>query len=240
MLTKNRNKKLSIFSSHFPNLCSHLDIIVDMTYQVKIIYPKEEAAENNKLTERTFNEFIDGLELEEVITQYEQLLTKGYSISVNFAPPQLDDKGTEPDPFMIAGRLELAGIPYKATLKLKASGDYESMVKIAKMIEQQDYDYDISAKLQIRENSSVDFEKEGSWFDKDYTKYTILPKASSQDIADLKTLYDALVEEHQKVTINIKAKVKKDDDDSFANQLAAYPPETMIIFKLTDADVYGE
>ncbi|GAA3261504.1 hypothetical protein LMG8520_2229 [Lactococcus lactis subsp. lactis] len=211
-----------------------------MTYQVKIIYPKEEAAENNKLTERTFNEFIDGLELEEVITQYEQLLTKGYSISVNFAPPQLDDKGTEPDPFMIAGRLELAGIPYKATLKLKASGDYESMVKIAKMIEQQDYDYDISAKLQIRENSSVDFEKEGSWFDKDYTKYTILPKVSSQDIADLKTLYDALVEEHQKVTINIKAKVKKDDDDSFANQLAAYPPETMIIFKLTDADIYGE
>ena len=99
-----------------------------MTYQVKIIYPKEEAAENNKLTERTFNEFIDGLELEEVITQYEQLLTKGYSISVNFAPPQLDDKGTEPDPFMIAGRLELAGIPYKATLKLKASGDYESMI----------------------------------------------------------------------------------------------------------------
>lgn len=56
---------------------------------------------------------------------------------------------------MIAGRLELAGIPYKATLKLKASGDYESMVKIAKMIEQQDYDYDISAKLQIRENSSL-------------------------------------------------------------------------------------
>ena len=222
-------KNLLFFFTFFP-ICAHnLDIIVDMTYQVKIIYPKEEAAENNKLTERTFNEFIDGLELEEVITQYEQLLTKGYSISVNFAPPQLDDKGTEPDPFMIAGRLELAGIPYKATLKLKASGDYESMVKIAKMIEQQ-----------IRENSSVDFEKEGSWFDKDYTKYTILPKASSQDIADLKTLYDALVEEHQKVTINIKAKVKKDDDDSFANQLAAYPPETMVIFKLTDADIYGE
>ena len=54
------------------------------------------------------------------------------------------------------------------------------MVKIAKMIEQQDYDYDISAKLQIRENSSVDFEKEGSWFDKDYTKYTIFPKPAAK------------------------------------------------------------
>ena len=211
-----------------------------MTYQVKIIYPKEEALESNKLTERTFNEYMDDLEAEEVIKQYEQLLTEGYSISVNFFPPQVDKEGSEQDPFKIAESFELAGITYKATLKLKASGTYEDMVKIAKMIEQQDYDYDISAKLQIRENSSVDFEKEGSWFDKDYTKYTILPKASSQDIADLKTLYDALVEEHQKVTINIKAKVKKDDDDSFANQLAAYPPETMIIFKLTDADIYGE
>lgn len=211
-----------------------------MTYQLKISYPKEEAAENNKVTERTFNEFVDGLELEEIVSQYEQLQKRGYSISVNFAPPLLDDKGAEPDPFMIAGRLELAGIPYKATLKLKASGDYESIVKIAKMIEQQDFDYDISAKFQIRENSSVDFEKESSWFDKDYTKYTILPKASSQDIADLRTLYDSLTEENQKVSINIKAKVKKDDDDSFATQLAAYPPETMVIFKLADADIYGE
>lgn len=56
-----------------------------MTYQVKIIYPKEEALESNKLTERTFNEYMDDLEAEEVIKQYEQLLTEGYSISVNFS-----------------------------------------------------------------------------------------------------------------------------------------------------------
>ncbi len=124
-----------------------------MTFQVKTIFPKEETAENNKFIERTFNELVEGLELDEVVTLYEQLLNKGYSINVNFAHPQLDDKGTEPDPFMIASRLELAGISYKATLKLKASGDYESMVKIAKLIEHQDYDYDITAKLQIRENT---------------------------------------------------------------------------------------
>ena len=96
-----------------------------MTYQVKIIYPKEEALESNKLTERTFNEYIDDLETEEVIEQYEQLLTKGYSISVNFTPPQVDKEGEEQDPFKIAESFELAGIPYKATLKLKASGSYE-------------------------------------------------------------------------------------------------------------------
>lgn len=211
-----------------------------MTFQVKTVFPKEESAENNKYIERTFNELVEGLELDEVVTLYEQLLNRGYSINVNFAPPQLDDKGSEPDPFMIAGRLELAGIPYKATLKLKASGEYDAMVKIAKLIEQQDFDYDISAKLQIRENSTVDFEKESSWFDKDHAKYTILPKASSQDIADLKTLYDALVEEHQKVTINIKAKVKKDDDDAFRTQLASYPDDTLVVFKLSDAEIYGD
>ena len=210
-----------------------------MTFQVKTVFPKEETAENNKYIERTFNELVEGIELDEVVTLYEQLLNKGYSINVNFAPPQLDDKGTEPDPFMIASRLELAGISYKATLKLKASGDYEAMVKIAKLIEHQDYDYDITAKLQIRENSTVDFEKESSWFDKDHTKYTILPKASSQDIADLRTLYDDLLEMNQKVTINIKAKVKK-DDDAFATQLASYPDGTLVLFKLSDAEIYGD
>ncbi|MEY8536949.1 hypothetical protein AALM99_00635 [Lactococcus muris] len=206
-----------------------------MTYQVKIIYPKEEALESNKLTERTFNEYIDDLETEEVIGQYEQLLTKGYSISVNFTPPQVDKKGEEQDPFKIAESFELAGIPYKATLKLKASGSYEEMVKIAKMIEQQGYDYSITVKLKINENSPVDFEKESSWFDSEYAKYTVLPKASSQDIADLRSLYDVLSEERYKVSINLKAKVKKDDDDSFATQLAAYPSETLVTFKLTDA-----
>ncbi|WNN67406.1 hypothetical protein [Lactococcus lactis] len=211
-----------------------------MTYQIKTIFPKEETAEKNKLTERTINEFIVDMNGDEVKKYYNSLLVRGYSVGVKFTPPELSEEGKEQDPFAIAERLELAGIPYKATLKLKAKGDYESIVKIAKLIEQQDYDYDISAKLMIRENSSVDFERLDSWFDKDYTKYTILPKAASQDIMDLETLYDALVEEHQKVSINIKAKVKKDDDDVFATQLVSYPDNTLIEFKLTDADIYGE
>lgn len=208
-----------------------------MTYQVKIIYPKEEALESNKLTERTFNELMDELETEDVIRQYEQLLTSGYSIAVNFTPPQVDKEGGEQDPFKIAESFELAGITYKATLKLKASGTYEEMRKIAKIIEQQGYDYSISVKLQINENSPVDFEKETSWFDAEFAKYTVLPKASSQDIADLRSLYDLLAEEHYKVNITLKAKVKKDDDDSFATQLAAYPSETLVTFRLSDAVV---
>ncbi len=206
-----------------------------MQYTLKTSYPKEEAVEGKKLTERTFNEFINDLEEDEVIKQYEQFLTEGYSVSVTFQPPSYSLQGEETDPFVIARQFELAGISYKATLKVKASGTYEDMVKVGKMIEQQGYDYDISIKLKVNENSPVDFEKENSWFDSEFAKYSVLPKASSQDIMDLKSLYDQLSEAYYKLEISLKAKVRKDDDETFATQLAAYPEGTVVSFKLKDA-----
>ena len=206
-----------------------------MQYTLKTSYPKEEAVEGKKLTERTFNEFINDLEEDKVIKQYEQFLTEGYSVSVTFQPPSYSLQGEETDPFVIARQFELAGISYKATLKVKASGTYEDMVKVGKMIEQQGYDYDISIKLKVNENSPVDFEKENSWFDSEFAKYSVLPKASSQDIMDLKSLYDQLSEAYYKPEISLKAKVRKDDDETFATQLAAYPEGTVVSFKLKDA-----
>lgn len=206
-----------------------------MQYTLKTSYPKEEAVEGKKLTERTFNEFINDLEEDEVIKQYEQLLTEGYSVSVTFQPPSYSLQGEETDPFVIARQFELTGISYKATLKVKASGTYEDMLKVGKMIEQQGYDYDISIKLKVNENSPVDFEKESSWFDSEFAKYSVLPKASSQDIMDLKSLYNQLSEAYYKPEISLKAKVRKDDDETFATQLAAYPEGTVVSFKLKDA-----
>lgn len=208
-----------------------------MEYTLKTSYPKEEAVEGKKLTERTFNEFINNLEEDEVIKQYEQLLLDGYSVSVTFQPPTYSLQGEETDPFVIARQFELAGISYKATLKVKASGTYEDMLKVGKMIEQQGYDYDISIKLKVNENSPVDFEKENSWFDSEFAKYSVLPKASSQDIMDLKGLYDQLSEAYYKPEISLKAKVRKDDDETFATQLAAYPEGTVVSFKLKDAAI---
>ena len=92
---------------------------------------------------------------------------------------------------------------------MKASGTYEDMIKVGKIIEQQGYDYDISIKLKVNENSPVDFEKENSWFDSEFAKYSVLPKAASQDIMDLKSLYDQLSEAYYKPEISLKAKVKK-------------------------------
>lgn len=206
-----------------------------MQYILKTSYPKEEAVEGKKLTERTFNEFINDLEEDEVIKQYDQLLSEGYSVSVTFQPPTYSLQGEETDPFVIAKQFELAGISYKATLKVKASGTYEDMLKVGKMIEQQGYDYDISIKLKVNENSPVDFEKESSWFDSEFAKYSVVPKASSQDIMDLESLYDQLSEAYYKPEISLKAKVRKDDDETFATQLAAYPEGTVVSFKLKDA-----
>ena len=208
-----------------------------MQYILKTSYPKEEAVEGKKLTERTFNEFINDLEQNEVIKQYDQLLSEGYSVNVTFQPPMYSLQGEETDPFVIAEQFELAGISYKATLKLKASGTYEDMLKVTKMIEQQGYDYDISIKLKVNENSPVDFEKENSWFDSEFAKYSVLPKASSQDIMDLKSLYDQLSEAYYKPEISLKAKVRKDDDETFATQLSAYPEGTVVSFKLKDAAI---
>ena len=73
-----------------------------MTYQIKTIFPKEETAENNKLTERTTNEFIVDMNSDEVKTYYNSLLVRGYSVGVKFIPPELSEDGKEQDPFAFA------------------------------------------------------------------------------------------------------------------------------------------
>ena len=211
-----------------------------MSYSVKISYPKEESALQNKTTERRVQEFLEELDLNQVIEEYGKCLTKGYSVSPTFTPPDEESSGEEADPFAIALKLDLAAIPYKASLKIKASGSYEAISQIAKMIESQGFDFDISVKLKINENSPVNFDKTATWLDDKYAKYTVLPKANVSDIKELKSLYDLLMEARQDVKINLKPKVKKDDDDEFATQLAAYPDGTLITLRLTDADIYGE
>ena len=208
-----------------------------MTYAIKIVYPKEEAVEDKKMTERTFHEYIDDVETDEVIQNYKSLLSQGYSIKASFLPPVLSEKGKKLDAFAIAKKFELAGIPYSAVLKLKASGDYEAMSKVATIIEREGFDFEFTVKGKVNENSTIDFAKESTWFDKDFSKFDIKPKIKSSDIADLKSVYDSLVKEKYEVSISLTPKAKKDNDDAFANQLVSYPDETLVIFKLADAEL---
>lgn len=210
-----------------------------MTYQLKVVYPKQESVESNKLTELTQNEFFDDVSTEDAIKMYKNLLMYGYSISTSFTPPEIVED-EDFDAFVVAENLELAGLPYTATIKLTSKTDYERALEIAKIIENQGFDYEISAKLRINENSPVDFAKESTWFDSEFAKYTVLPKAKSYDIMDLKSLYDTLLEMNLKVSISLKMRTKKDNDEVFEQQLDSYPEDTLITFKLKDADIYGE
>nr|DAQ00269.1 MAG TPA: hypothetical protein [Caudoviricetes sp.] len=210
-----------------------------MTYQLKVIYPKQESVEPNKFTERSHNEFFEEVSAEDAIKTYKMLLLNGYSISTSFTPPEIvEDENF--DAFIVAENLELAGLPYTATIKLKSKTDYERAQEIAKIVASQGFDYDITAKLKINENSPVDFDKESTWFDSEYAKYSVLPKAKSYDIMDLKSLYDTLLEMNLEVSIGLKMRTKKDNDEVFEQQLDSYPDDTLIILKLKDADIYEE
>ena len=43
-----------------------------------------------------------------------------------------------------------------------------------------------------------------------------------------------------KVSISLKMRTKKDNDEVFEQQLDSYPDDTLIVLKLKDGDVYGE
>ena len=210
-----------------------------MTYQLKVIYPKQESIESNKFTERSHNELIDDVSAEDAIKTYKDLLVQGYSIATSFTPPEIVED-EDFDAFVVAKNLELAGLPYTATIKLKSKTDYEQAKAITRIIEQQGFDYSVTAKLNINENSPVDFEKESTWFDSEYASYSVLPKAKSYDIMDLKSLYETLSDMNLKVSISLKMRTKKDNDEVFEQQLDSYPDDTLIILKLKDADIYGE
>ena len=105
-----------------------------MTYQLKVIYPKQESIESNKFTQLSQNEFYDEVSTEYAIKIYKDLLLHGYSISASFTPPEIvEDENF--DAFIVAKNLELAGLPYTATIKLKSKTDYERAQEITKIIE---------------------------------------------------------------------------------------------------------
>ena len=210
-----------------------------MTYQLKVIYPKQESIESNKFTQLSQNEFYDEVSTEYAIKTYKDLLLNGYSISTSFTPPEIvEDENF--DAFVVAKNLELAGLPYTATIKLKSKTEYERAKEITKIIENQGFDYDITAKLNVNEKSPVDFDKESTWFDSEYAKYSVLPKAKSFNIMDLKSLYDTLSEMNLEVSIGLKMRTKKDNDEVFEQQLDSYPDDTLIILKLKDGDINEE
>ena len=201
-------------------------------YNVIVKLPQEEELRQAQIT--TVNRKIQHIELtlEDVVDMYYEYERSGYDVIVSYKTPENDD---ETDPFTIANELTSNGLEYTATLKTKNKGTYDEARAIARAVESHGYDFDAAITLRIKDDSSVNFDKETSWFSPDDAFYTIKPKAKANDINELRSLYDTLAELTD-VSIDVKPKANKDvESDDFATQIAAYPDGTEIVFSLKDS-----
>ena len=199
-----------------------------MGYLIKTKFPNQENFEDKKTTVIKHNEDFELETIDDVITLYNEYERQGYKINVKY------ESSDEKSPFDIAHDFDMAGIAYKATLKLdaKVKGDYQSIIDIAKIIEQHGFDLSMDIKLKIDETSPVNLDDETTWMG-DGARYKVTPKVTSDNIEDLKGLYDDL----QSIApiINVKPK-KQTSTEDFATQLRIYPDNTQIVFTLKEQE----
>lgn len=208
-----------------------------MSYNIKTIYPKEEQMNSNENTFTTTRkqELSGDKTYDDVLGLYETYQRQGYDVNAAIV---LSDEASNEDvsPFEIAERLVTAGLDYKATLKVKNSGGYETAISLARVIEQHGFDFVINMKMKINEDSTVNIDDKSTWAESEDTIYKITPKAASDDISDIKNIYDAIAELGYEPVIDIKVKKKSSEDDDFATQLSAYPEGAEITFTLKDSE----
>lgn len=210
-----------------------------MTYSVKTIFPKEERMDDNsrKYTTTRKQEVLANTELADVVALHDGYERQGYDVGVKIKTPQEAGKDDpEVSPFEIGHQLTKSDIEYRATLKLKNSGSYEEIVALAHIIEQHGFDFTLAINLKINADSPVNIDKESTWMDSDYAAYKVTPKGSTDNIDELKAVYEDLEKHHAKPVIEIKPKQKSDEDEDFGTQLSAYPDDTEVDFTLKDSE----
>lgn len=213
-----------------------------ITFDTKTVFPVEENVNGKKHTSTKQVDTMEGVEKAEVIKLFNSYRTGGYKVSVTFMAPPEKDEGSEEavTPFDVARQLAKQGIDYKASLKIKSKGAYEDMLPVMHLVESEGFDMNVTVTLKIKDDSIANVDDPQTWEDED-TVYRISPKATSDNIDDLRSLYGSLDSKGYEVEINIKPKAPKandmdDEDDSFANQLSAYPDGTLVTFKLSEDD----
>lgn len=211
-----------------------------MAYSVKTTFPKEERIDDNsqKYTTTSKQELVSNLELNDVVRIYNDYQRQGFDVGVRIKTPA--EAGTEEEtdvsPFDIAHQLTATGIDYKASLKIKNSGSYDDIIKIAHLIEQHGFDLNLGVTLKVNEDSPVNIDHADTWMDPDNAVYKVTPKASSDNIDELQDVYETLENAGYEPTIDIKPKKQSTDEDDFGTQLAAYPDGTEVDFTLKDSE----
>lgn len=199
-----------------------------MNLYVKINYPNVESPGDLLTVEKCTKE--GDMSFDEILELYRQFELQGYRIST-----KIDTKDIDIDPFEFAENLERVGIHYTSTLNIKDKGTYDMIHPVASIIEKYGFDYDVVILLKINEESTVNFDREGTWMSPTDAEYQIKSKARTKNINELHGLYEAL--ENTNVTSEIIVTPKSPKTDYEVMSILSLCQEgTVVKFTLKDAE----
>lgn len=202
-----------------------------MNLYVKINYPNVESHGDLLTVEKCTKE--GDMSLDEILELYRQFERQGYRVST-----KIDTKDLMIDPFEFANNLERAGINYTSTLNIKDKGTYDMIhpvASIASIIENYGFDYDVAILLKINDESTVNFDREGTWMSPTDAEYQIKSKARTKNIAELQGLYESLANTNVTSEIIVTPKSPKVEDE-VASILSLCQEGTVVKFTLKDAE----
>ena len=199
-----------------------------MNLYVKINYPNVESHGDLLTVEKCTKE--GDMSLDEILELYRQFERQGYRVST-----KIDTKDLMIDPFEFANNLERAGINYTSTLNIKDKGTYDMIHPVASIIENYGFDYDVAILLKINDESTVNFDREGTWMSPTDAEYQIKSKARTKNIAELQGLYESLANTNVTSEIIVTPKSPKVEDE-VASILSLCQDGTVVKFTLKDAE----
>lgn len=199
-----------------------------MNLYVKINYPNVESHGDLLTVEKCTKE--GDMSLDEILELYRQFERQGYRVST-----KIDTKDLMIDPFEFANNLERAGINYTSTLNIKDKGTYDMIHPVASIIENYGFDYDVAILLKINDESTVNFDREGTWMSPTDAEYQIKSKARTKNIAELQGLYESLANTNVTSEIIVTPKSPKVEDE-VVSILSLCQEGTVVKFTLKDAE----
>lgn len=199
-----------------------------MNLYVKINYPNVESPGDLLTVEKCTKE--GDMSLDEILELYRQFERQGYRVST-----KIDTKDLMIDPFEFANNLERAGINYTSTLNIKDKGTYDMIHPVASIIENYGFDYDVAILLKINDESTVNFDREGTWMSPTDAEYQIKSKARTKNIAELQGLYESLANTNVTSEIIVTPKSPKVEDE-VESILSLCQEGTVVKFILKDAE----
>lgn len=199
-----------------------------MNLYVKINYPNVESPGDLLTVEKCTKE--GDMSLDEILELYRQFERQGYRVST-----KIDTKDLMIDPFEFANNLERAGINYTSTLNIRDKGTYDMIHPVASIIENYGFDYDVAILLKINDESTVNFDREGTWMSPTDAEYQIKSKARTKNIAELQGLYESLANTNVTSEIIVTPKSPKMEDE-VESILSLCQEGTVVKFTLKDAE----